>query len=108
MPIKRDFEVGDVVVIRDWDDMEDEFGPTDSAGDLPVGDHCYFTSGMRYLCGKEGIITGLDYNSIDDACRVDLNIDVDIWNISPGMLRRVDEGSHEVDRASFMDFLSGH
>lgn len=105
MPIEQSFKIGDNVVIRDWEDMENEFGPPDGVGDLFVGDHCYFVPSMRYLCGTEGIVTGF-HDGMHGSLRIDLSIDVDGWNISPGMLRFVDEGASGVDRASFIDFLS--
>ena len=43
------FEVDDVVRIREWDDMESEFGLS-SNGNIKC--KCYFTTGMRQSCGK--------------------------------------------------------
>lgn len=44
------FKVGDRVRIRDWDDMEREYG-TDSDGDIKVPD-VGFGRCMRHLCGR--------------------------------------------------------
>ena len=51
------FNVGDRVVIREWDDMEEEYGLTSSSS---INCNCYFTTGMRYLCGREFTIRALD------------------------------------------------
>lgn len=49
------YKVGDVVRIREWDDMEKEFG-VDSLGDI----QCYgtFVSGMKEFCGRVGTVCG--------------------------------------------------
>lgn len=51
---KRDkhFSVGDLVRVRDWDDMAAEF---DSDGDV-IECKAGFTAEMRHLCGTEFII----------------------------------------------------
>lgn len=61
MRIDTDFKVGDRVVIRDWDAMEDEYG-LDSMGDTGVGG-C-FVRGMRHLCGRELTISKIDNHSL--------------------------------------------
>lgn len=45
----RDFNVGDVVRVRQWDDMMSEFG-LNLDGDIDCA--ACFTIGMEYLCGK--------------------------------------------------------
>ena len=47
------FKTGDVVVFKDWDEMEKEYG-TRPSGSID----CYkcFTLNMKYLCGTEAII----------------------------------------------------
>lgn len=44
----QEFQVGDIVRIRDWDDMADEFGVNPNGAIMCNG---IFTSSMRYLCG---------------------------------------------------------
>ena len=46
----QEFQVGDIVRIREWDDMEDEFGIDFSGAIMCNG---VFTPSMRYLCGLE-------------------------------------------------------
>lgn len=53
---KMKFKVGDKVRIRQWDDMEKEFG-TDASGSIKC---CgTFTKGMRELCGKKATISDI-------------------------------------------------
>lgn len=52
------FKVGDRVRIRDWDDMEREYG-TDSDGDINLPD-VVFTRCMRHLCGRCATIRSID------------------------------------------------
>ena len=49
-----EFKVGDKVRIRQWDDMENEFG-LDDDGDIKTCPNC-FVKLMSCLCGKEAII----------------------------------------------------
>lgn len=46
--MKREFKVGDICRIREWDDMFAEFGGDNECIDCDFS----FTSGMKYLCGK--------------------------------------------------------
>lgn len=52
------FKVGDRVRIRDWDDMEREYG-TDSDGDIKVHDMSFLRC-MRHLCGRYATIRSID------------------------------------------------
>ncbi len=49
------FKNGDRIRIRQWDDMEKEFG-LDSDGDIYVGDGSSFIQDMKHLCGREATI----------------------------------------------------
>lgn len=61
-PVKEEpkFKVGELVRIRQWDDMVKEFG-TKSWGAIRC--QCYFTEGMKPLCGKYAQIVRLKNNS---------------------------------------------
>lgn len=52
----REFKVGEKVKIRQWDDMEKEFGLGDS-GFIKV--HFSFNSYMKHLCGRIATITNI-------------------------------------------------
>lgn len=54
---KEEFEVGDRVIIRDWDDMEKEFG-INFPGSIQC--RCGFTKDMEKLCGEVAQIKGFD------------------------------------------------
>lgn len=69
MSERRVFKVGDVVIIRDWDDMVREFGEPDSDGDIKVvtsgelsrvtSTYAYttwFVGDMRKFCGKIAVV----------------------------------------------------
>lgn len=55
-PVKEEpkFKVGELVRIRQWDDMAEEFGTTSTDS---VNCKCLFTDSMKPLCGKYAEIT---------------------------------------------------
>jgi hypothetical protein len=53
--VTRDFRIGDRARIRQWDDMELQFGRTPHGA---VACQCSFTNDMRHLCGEVVTITG--------------------------------------------------
>lgn len=86
--MKKDFNVGDVVVIRDWDDMEEEFG-LDSGGDIPC--RCDFISLMKETCGLKAKITEINGDFVKlDFINVDENVDTS-WTYSLDMIRHMTE-----------------
>lgn len=103
---ERNFKVGDHVVFRDWEDMEDEFGIYNDSIRIP-DEGCAFVPPMMYLCGTKCVVTRV-FNNLFGNPRINVDIDVD-WNICPGMLRYVDEEYDpiEVDRSLFINLLSG-
>ncbi len=56
------YEVGDIVKIREWDDMEQEFGVVGTHINVPFS----FTSTMRYLCGQTLKIKDIKIESAHD------------------------------------------
>ena len=50
-------KVGDKVIVREWDDMEKEFG-LNSDGGIEV--KFIFTEGMAKLCGKTAIVSSCE------------------------------------------------
>lgn len=87
----RKFNVGDRVIVREFDDMKEEFG-VDGHGDID----CRFTfvKKMKYLCGETGTIT---YVSSFGNCIVsfDDGTDASAWSISEDMLELIDNGQDE-------------
>lgn len=98
---QREFNVGDVVVIRDWDDMEAEYG-LDTTNDIPC--RFTFTKDMKYLCGTEHVI-----RRINDNKRPFFEDDIsDGWSISFDMLRHADDpctDTVEIDEEQFLSVL---
>lgn len=87
----EDFHVGDVVVIREWDDMLLDFGIID--GNIPTKscDWYYeidFADQMRYLCGTIHTIAEIRDNGevsfCDDECSVVYGLDG--WTITTAMI----------------------
>lgn len=87
------FEVGDRIVIRDWDDMAEEY-VVDDDGDIRISEYdTYFTENMMRLCGAHGIIESIaddEWISIrlDDQ---ELNDFAERYNFYPPMFRLEDD-----------------
>ena len=89
-PVKEEpkFKIGELVRIRQWDDMVKEFGTRFTGA---VNCKCSFTDGMKPLCGKyaeikdlrEDGIVFLRFFNCDDS--VEEN-----WNYSTDMIEKVD------------------
>ena len=57
-----EFSIGDVVIIRDYNDMVEEYG-ADSDGDI-FCDGTYFLDEMKYLCGNAFTISDIDGDQV--------------------------------------------
>lgn len=57
--MNRTFQVGDEVVIRDWDDMAAEYGGNSRGDILPPRTSARFMPAMRNLCGRTARITDM-------------------------------------------------
>lgn len=98
--IYGDVRPGDTVRIRDWDDMEAEYG----IGELGSIDcKFHFTSGMRYLCGEEFTV-----EEVFDDDRVRLDPDLE-WSISLDMIEPVgaESSEQEPDTEEFLSVMMG-
>lgn len=58
-----EFKVGQVVKIRQWDDMEKEFG-LDKYEDINIGNRVIFIKSMKHLCGRKTTITSISPNGV--------------------------------------------
>lgn len=102
--MKTDFEVGDVVRIRSWEDMEHEFGI------VPGGDSIdcqyQFTPDMEPLCGLEAEITSYFKATGNVQLKFMQQLDnADLWNYSTDMIELM---SFEIPESKELDeFLSG-
>lgn len=94
----RDFNIGDEVVIRDWDDMAQEFGlQTDGS----IRCHLFFVTKMKDLCGRHFTIV-----SVSPSGAVILDPKPGRWNISTDMIRHVnDTDIPEIDLDGFLAVL---
>ena len=81
------FKVGELVRIRQWDDMEKEFGLT-MLGSIKC--RCCFADGMKPLCGKYAEIKDLLLDGIVYLRFFNCNDMVDSWNYSIDMIEKVD------------------
>lgn len=87
------FNVGDRVIIREWNDMEDEFG-LDEGGDIEC--RFTFTDEMIKFCGAELTIreisssSGRIYFEEQDEC---FDGELEYYSFSADMLRLIDPES---------------
>ena len=57
----RQYKIGEVVQIRQWDDMAKEFGVDSSGGIRCIP--CGFVKEMKKYCGKRLIIVAISYSA---------------------------------------------
>ena len=88
-PVKEEpkFKVGELVRIRQWDDMEKEFGLT-MLGSIRC--RCCFADGMKPLCGKYAEIKDLRVDGIVFLRFFNCDDSVENWNYSTDMIEKVD------------------
>lgn len=98
----RVFENGEHVIVRDWDDMEAEFGLT---GHSSINCPYTFGSGMQYLCGHEYEVVRHDGNRGCILEPVGDSPSIRGWSISYAMLRPAHEEPMELDLSRFMSIL---
>lgn len=84
---KPTFKVGELVRIRQWDDMVKEFG-TRATGS--VNCKCCFTDSMKPLCGKYAEIKDLLLDGIVHLRFFNCDDSVENWNYSIDMLEKVE------------------
>ena len=88
-PVKEEpkFKVGELVRIRQWDDMVKEFG-VDSVGD--IYSCVQFVTSMKPLCGKYAEIVSLDENDVEVKLKFFNCGGLDTsWNYSTDMIEKV-------------------
>lgn len=73
----RDFKIGDIVKVKEWDEMKREFKSKEKTR-IDCGD-MFFVEEMEYLCG---IIVTVTENNFDG-----INVDIDNdWTLTPNMV----------------------
>lgn len=87
----EDIHIGDVLRIRQWDDMVDEFG-VDSYGNIPC--NRMFVKNMKSLCGKQFTVSETDkvcgYYKSEEGVECD-DISHMMWKITADMLEPLEE-----------------
>lgn len=91
------FNVGDLVRVRDWDDMVAEFG-TCEYYDWEINCEAVFTESMQDLCGLEAEITAVypNYRNENYTAYKTTNDKINEWVITADMLELVSEASDPV------------
>lgn len=84
---KPKFKVGELVRIRQWDDMEKEFGLT-MLGSISC--RCCFADGMKPLCGKYAEIKDLLLDGIVRLRFFNCDDSVENWSYSTDMIEKVE------------------
>ena len=84
---KPKFKVGELVRIRQWDDMVKEFGTRDTGS---VNCKCYFTEGMKPLCGKYAEIKDLRVDGIVFLHFFNCEKEEKCWSYSTDMIEKVE------------------
>lgn len=96
---RKDIHIGDVLQVREWDDMLKEFG---LYGRDSINAEFVFTPEMKYLCGQ--IFTVQDIN---DGKVISVERCEGGWNVSADMLKPYDgecnDSTYEnIDVSSFL------
>lgn len=88
-PVKEEpkFKVGELVRIRQWDDMVEEFGTRDTGS---VNCRCFFTESMKPLCGKYAEIKDLRVDGIVFLRFFNCEKEEKCWSYSTDMIEKVD------------------
>lgn len=85
----EDINVGDRLVIREWDDMAEEYGMVGDSIDVPYR----FTLAMKYLCGIAFTVGSISSNLIKpipnelDLFDTEGRTSFHYWSISAGMCK---------------------
>ena len=104
--MREEFKPGDTVVIREWDDMKEEYG-LNEYGNIKCA--CTFVTEMYVFCGLEMTIKSIRHNDRGDAIVTFVcpEAGMDTFYFSTDMIRRVDETEHpEIDIDAFMSIIS--
>lgn len=100
--MKRQFKPGDRVRIRQWDDMEKEFG-LDEDGDI-MTPHETFVSYMKELCGQEATIN--EISDFDGIMRLEDDDGQDLgWVFTSDMLEPAEKSGQSDAWISVKDSL---
>lgn len=98
-----DIHIGDVLKIREWEDMYDEFG-VNGLGNIPCP--VPFTTAMQDLCGKRFTVRYIQKNSSQILAE---EKEFKFWNISADMLEPFWETDEldDINDSELIDILGG-
>lgn len=96
MSRNKDFHVGDVVRIRDYEDMKSEFGTIGISDDIDCASR--FIEQMKYLCGSTFCITNI-FDGIVEGHKT-------TWTISTDMIELVQSDSEMIQSEELSNYLS--
>lgn len=98
-----EFKVGDIVVIRDWDDMASEFEHNSYRINCKFG----FYEHMKYLCGNIAEITNI-YDDHIYLSFYDRKPGLEYqWDYSTDMIRLLNDPDCDIDESSLIEFIMG-
>ena len=95
--IGEEFEIGDRIVVKDYDEMVEEYGK-DEYGDITPDKHTIpFTTEMIRFCGESGTITDIFVDDIYNDIEVVIDFDnkslyVDIYSFTDFMIEKATTG----------------
>lgn len=83
--MRKKFRIGDLVEIKSWEEMEEEFGLNRSD---EIKCNKIFTHGMKKFCGQQYTIKNID--SGGSILFVNYDMDTDgVWHFSTDMIKPV-------------------
>lgn len=106
----EDIHVGDILRIKDWDDMEAEFGLTRSGS---IMCQCGFLPEMKYLCGKVFTVKSIEPGYLRSVEGYEIYGLGRIWGVSSDMVEPLsfsvdtaDESYTSISLNELRDFLN--
>lgn len=102
------FSAGDIVRIREWNEMAAEYGITDE--DIDIGDNKpWFTQPMRRFCGTVCTVKKIETIGRYELVRIkpleDDDDSIAFWNFCDEMLELVDTDTTEIPEKEFNSLL---
>ena len=82
----REFQIGDHLRVRQWDDMAAEFGVTHLLSEDIIPCKFHFVEDMRKLCGMKFTVSNIDGAKLYSEEGVEKLRDWNNWSISADML----------------------
>lgn len=114
MKFEYDFSVGDLVRIRDYDDICSLAESVEADGSFYIAsESIWFSAGMKKFCGKEFCVKDFrqDYNGavmFEEDSKIPYRDNINSYIFSPSMVEPIDTKPKEIaDDSSVGDFILG-